>query len=86
MCGSRLCHSIFEAAFTSTSALQNRDVDLEQNDHQITPGAWRNDMMLQDMQQVKGGNNATSEAKDVRNYLKHYYNNVGSVPWQDNMI
>ncbi len=32
---------------------------------------------------MQGGNRATKEAKAVRVYLKHYYNNVGSVPWQD---
>uniref|UniRef100_UPI00358E636F putative nuclease HARBI1 n=1 Tax=Myxine glutinosa TaxID=7769 RepID=UPI00358E636F len=66
--------------------LQNRNVDREGNDHQIIPGACRNKPVLQDMQNVQGGNRATREAKAVRVYLKHYYNNVGSVPWQDEMI
>ena len=66
--------------------LQNQDLDREGNDHQITLGAWRNEAMLQDMRNVHGGNRATNDAKALRVYLKHYYNNVGSVPWQDHMI
>ena len=67
--------------------LQNRDVDREGNDHDIIPGAWRNEAVLQDMQNIQGGNRRdTRESKAQRVYLKHYYNNVGSVAWQDNMI
>ncbi len=66
--------------------LQNRDLDHEGNDHQIIPGAWRNEGVLQEVQNVQGGNLDTRKGKAVRVYLKHYYNNVGRVPWQDDMI
>jgi hypothetical protein len=66
--------------------LQNRDVDQEDNNHQIIPGTWRKDAVLQDIQNIRGGNIATRDAKAIRIYLKHYYNNVGRVNWQDDMI
>ena len=66
--------------------LQNIALDLEDNDHQVIPGAWRNDRVLQEVDQVRGGNVGNREGKQQRVYLKHYCNNVGAVPWQQDMI
>jgi hypothetical protein len=67
-------------------ALQNLDLDRDGNDHQVIPGAWRNQAVLEDVRNVQGGKLVTREAKQQRVYLKHYYNNVGRLPWQDHMI
>jgi hypothetical protein len=65
--------------------MQNMDMDHEGPNHEIIPGAWRLDAVLQDMQNIRG-NIATRAGKEQRIYLKHYYNTVGSVDWQNNMI
>ena len=54
--------------------------------HNIQPGTWRS---LEDMTALENlrGNNATQAAKSQRDYLCSYYNSdVGSVPWQEDMI
>ena len=57
------------------------------NNHYIIPEAWRNDSVLQDMDNMRGGNHATRMAKTQILYLKHYFNSeVGAVPWQGNLI
>ena len=68
------------------SGLQNLDLDREGNNHKLILGPWRDDGVLQEMQIVQGGNAATRQAKQQRIYLKHYYNNMERVDWQDNMI
>ena len=63
---------------------------LDQEDpdnHQIVPGAWREDANMVDMENIDGGNVSTRAAKSQRLYMKHNYNSpVGSVPWQNDMI
>nr|XP_054774507.1 putative nuclease HARBI1 [Lytechinus pictus] len=66
--------------------LQDNDMDAEDQDGNQILGAWRNGEVLQEVEQVVGGNVANREGKKVRVYLKHYYNNVGTVQWQQNMI
>ena len=67
-------------------ALQNAALDQEDAEHQVIPGAWREDANLDDMQNLRG-TLATREARLQRTYLKHYYNSpAGSVPWQNDMI
>ena len=69
------------------SALQNAALDQEDNNHQVIPGAWRNDANLEDINNIVGGNLATRAAKQQRHYLKHYYNSpAGAVPWQIDMM
>ena len=66
--------------------LQNMDMDHEGPNHEIIPGAWRLEAALQDVHGVVRGNIATRAGKEQIIYLKHYYNTVGSVDWQSNMI
>ena len=63
--------------------LQNLDLDQEDDEHQLIPGAWRDDAMMQDLADEGRGHRATAEVKKLRACLKHYFNSdVGSVPWQ----
>ena len=79
-----LClHNLMRARYPG---LQNRGADREGPEHNLAPGAWRTDTMMQEVNQPQGGNHDTKEAKARRIYLKHYLNNVGSVPWQGHMI
>ena len=67
--------------------LQNMDIDGEDQNGNHIPGDWRNHQVLQELNEVAGGNRANREGKQTRVYLKHYYNSdIGRVPWQDDMI
>lgn len=63
------------------------DVDQEGPDHQVIPGAWRqNNELIDAIADIRGGNRDTRAAKAQRQYLTAYFNTVGAVPWQANMI
>ena len=65
----------------------NRNLDEEDVDHNVIPGAWRQAQAMHDMEELHGGNRQSRLAKRQRLLLKHYYNNgVGAVEWQDAMI
>ncbi len=61
-------------------------VDREDEDHNLVPGAWRHTADLTDMEKALRGSEHNKEAKAQRFLLRSYYNNAGSVPWQDRMI
>jgi hypothetical protein len=68
-------------------SLQNETLDQEDINHDVVPGAWRENANLTEMNNTVGCNRATKLAKAQRLYLKHYYNSaIGAVPWQNNMI
>jgi len=70
VCACLCLHNIMRQRYPR---LQNADVDHEEHDHNIIPGAWRTDAVLDDIQTVRGGNRGTRLAKQQRVYLKHYY-------------
>jgi hypothetical protein len=65
---------------------QHEPVDREADNHEVIPGAWRADAVLEDVNAVRGPTRAAKEAKQQRVYLMHYLNTVGAVPWQRHMI
>jgi len=68
------------------AGLQNLDLDREDAQGNVIPGAWRQNPVLEEMER-QGGNRATREAKQLRIYLKGYCNSeAGSVPWQDGVV
>lgn len=67
-------------------AMQNADLDLENRNHTVTPGAWRSNHTLQHIARTRG-NWQTQQAKAQRNYLSAYYSSpIGAVPWQMDCI
>lgn len=57
----------------------------------IVEGQWRTDAGMQKRTSFvdlspKAGQNSSQEAKAVRDNFKRYFNNEGSVPWQDEAI
>ena len=56
--------------------------------HQVVEGDWRRNIHLDAMQPIEhqGSNNYSTDAKQVRDSFKVYFNTVGAVEWQDNMI
>ena len=64
--------------------LQNADLDREDGNGQLIPGAWRDIALEQEMEALQRAPRETRAGKIQRVYLKHYYNSpAGSVPWQE---
>ena len=83
VCAALCLHNIMRIRYP---ALQNGDLDGEDENGNAVPGAWRDGHVLQALQNVKEPRQ-TREGKQQRLYLKSYYNSpVGSVPWQAQMI
>ena len=67
-------------------AAQNILLDMEDEDHNLMPGLWRQDANMHEIHRVRGPNRDTMAAKRQRKYLRLYFNSpAGSVPWQDRM-
>jgi len=66
--------------------LQAIEVDQEDDDGNLVPGAWRQGLQLADPHAV-GGLRVTREGKRLRNYLSDYLNSdIGRLPWQDRIV
>lgn len=61
-------------------------IDREDQQHRVIPGAWRDMALLTDLPPIRAAARATAEAKEMREYLEQYFNTVGAVPWQDDMV
>ena len=67
--------------------LQNAELDIEDAAHNIVPGDWRRRAPMHELYRVRGANQASTEAKRQREYLRLYFNSpAGAVPWQQDMI
>jgi len=65
---------------------QNADVDQEDEEHNLVPGAWRLNNPLLDVRGIRGNRHSVA-AKSQRQHLSAYYMSpAGSVPWQMDMI
>ena len=82
------CQDITHACLTLHNLLRDRapaaaaDFDREDDEGNLIPGAWRNNVQLHDPQAVCG-QRSSKEGKILRNYLCDYYNNYDKLPWQD---
>ena len=66
--------------------MQNEVLDREDpNTHEVIPGEWREHGVLVN---VIGNPRGThlQEARDLREYLVHWVNGPGRVPWQEDKI
>ena len=80
-----LClHNIMHMCYPN---LQNADLDLEDQQHNLPPGAWRDAAVMQEIEAGGRGPRQTAEGRRQRIYLMKYFNSpAGSVPWQDQGI
>lgn len=91
MCPDKLTYVIFAACCLHNYLVENNKsaytsaADVEGADHTVSEGVWGNHQKLVGLQ--SGPNrNAPRNAKAQREILTDYFNNQGSVSWQDNMI
>ena len=80
------CICLHNVMRTRYPLLQNRVMDREQDDHTFTPGEWRSETLMHDLDKVKAPNAMSRLAKATRVKMMHYVNNIGSVPWQWDMV
>jgi len=67
--------------------LQNRDLDQEDDNGNLVPGAWRDVGHMAEMEAAARASRATRDGKRQRIYLKNYLSSpAGSVPWQEAAI
>ena len=67
-------------------ALQNAQLDMEDDEHNLVPGLWRANANMHEVNRVVGANRDTRAGKRQREYLKLYFNSpAGSVPCQERM-
>lgn len=72
----------------SSHYANNLTFDLENStSHDIEPGSWRQDAS-QIMTPLQNGSNknATIDAKENRNKYMEFFNGIGQVSWQEEMI
>jgi hypothetical protein len=74
-------HNIMRARYPN---LQNAMINSDEEVQNLR--AWRDECDLTDIQAIPRGNTMSNNAKRQRLYLKHYYNSIGAVEWQENMI
>jgi hypothetical protein len=79
-----ILHNLIRLRYPAT---HNNLMDLEDQNQNVIPGAWRNDKVLLDVYHGRARNTGTQEGRQIRRYLGHYFTSkAGSVPWQDKMI
>jgi len=54
----------------------------------VHPGDWRDRFEGRGVRRLanQGGNHHAASALELRNILCEYFNGIGAVPWQDDMI
>ena len=81
------CMLLHNLMRTRYPGLQNQQLDRENDNRDIVPGAWRQGVNLADTVAVAGPNAATRAGKKQRNLIRHWVSSpAGLVEWQDRMI
>ena len=80
-------HNLCDPSQSHQTEIASDLMDLEDQNQNVIPGAWRNDKVLLDVYHEKARNTGTQEGRQIRRYLGHFFTSkAGSVPWQDKMI
>ncbi len=78
------CHNLMHMIYPAT---QNAALDHEDDNNNVIPGEWRRGNTWEQELQCIHSNRETNAGKQLREYLKHYYNSAArAVPWQHDMI
>ena len=73
-----ILHNLIRLRYPAT---HNNLMDLEDQNHGVIPGAWRNDRVLLDVYHDRARNVWIQEGRHIRRYLGHYFTSKASVPW-----
>ena len=72
---------------TRYPGVQNALLDREGDDHELIPGLWRTEAVMQEMDEIRAPTGETRRGKQQRILLKNFLNSPqGEVPWQRHMI
>ncbi|MCP4449959.1 MAG: transposase family protein, partial [Planctomycetes bacterium] len=83
----RACICLHNLMRTEYPTMQERNMDQEDEDHNIRPGAWRNgDAQLLDGEPGARRGPEGLQAKRQRDRLRDFVNGAGAVPWQERMV
>ena len=78
-----ILHNLLRIRFPT---IGNADIDREDDNHNIIPGAWRANQQIEEIPQALAPNRDNREGKIMRDYLKAYFNSEsGSVSWQERL-
>ena len=66
-----ILHNLLRIRFP---AIANAEVDREDEDHNIIPGAWRGDQQVEEIPQPQATNRDNRVGKVTKDYLKAYIN------------
>ena len=81
-----MCACVMHNLIIGTYPLAAGEVDVEDGEHNLVPGAWREERQMNSLVPLFG-HRLHREAKELREYLSHYYvSPAGAVPWQERMI
>ena len=62
-------------------------VDHEDAEHNLVQGDWRETAIGFERKVPRGGHNVSRDAKNIRDYLAHYYTSeAGAIPWQERVV
>ena len=77
-------HNLMRMRFPT---LQNQQLDSEDSEHNLIPGAWGETANMHEVEQIRGHNRDSTAGKRQREYLKLYFNSeAGAVPWQYRIV
>lgn len=83
----KACMTLHNLLRTRYPHAHNAELDTEDDQHRLVPGAWREDAVLQDVEVEGRGPRMTKAGKEQRAYFKHYFlSEAGRVPWQETAI
>jgi DDE superfamily endonuclease len=83
----KACVTLHNVLRDQRPAIAANELDVELENGDIVPGAWRDAGVLEEIRNEGRGPRQTVQGKELRAYLKAYYNSdVGSVPWQEAAI
>ena len=71
-----------------SQAIPSLVIDHEDDQHNLVPGTWRDEGVLEEVPQPSTSyrNTGGGDPKSQREYLVKYFNVGGAVPWQNQMV
>lgn len=82
-----MCACVMHNLILDRTPFPANEVDHEDGQHNLVPGAWREEANIMERLYNPRGQNYTAQAKAIRDYLAAYYTSeAGAVPWQERIV